>query len=126
MNKEWYTPQLCTEQDAVRDIGLQFEETLWLPFLETGQIFPVNQSDVNFPMFSDCLKITSNTGAISAEQLTQFIVQSAVQSPATFTQTPIWPTKSTVAQLAPIVTDVNYSGFHAIALIQYSLHAQAD
>ena len=54
-------------------------------FLKTGQIFAVNQSDVNSPMFSDCLKITSNIRAILAEQLTQFIVQ----SPAAFTQTPI-------------------------------------
>ena len=38
-------------------------------FLKTGQIFAFNQSNGNFPVFSDCLKITSNIGAISAEQL---------------------------------------------------------
>ena len=40
-----------------------------LPFLKTGLILAVNQSDGNSPVFSDCLKITSNIGAILAEQL---------------------------------------------------------
>ena len=37
--------------------------------LKTGQIFAVKQSDGNSPVFSDCLKITSNIGGMSAEQL---------------------------------------------------------
>ena len=37
--------------------------------LKIGQIFAVNQSDGNSPVFSDCLKITSNIGAISVQQL---------------------------------------------------------
>ena len=41
---------------------------LWLPFVKIVHIFAVSQSGGNSPMFSDCLKTTSNMGAISVEQ----------------------------------------------------------
>ena len=48
---------ITLQQDSVRDISLQFEGTLQLPFLKTGQIFAVSQSDGNSPVFSDCLRL---------------------------------------------------------------------
>jgi len=41
---------------------------LRLPFLKTGQIFAISQSEGRTPEFSDCLKIISIMGAISAAQ----------------------------------------------------------